>query len=115
MALRPEQIVTGHEFFCIGGVTIHGIIGTRDYNDFLHYEQARGMYINEARWLQMELQLTDEQMLEVHKYSRHGIYRGTPLYTIELRRKEKEERERQNKLRQENYKRTLAFAKLLDS
>ena len=76
--LNPNFIFS-HEFPYIGGTTIHGAIGVRDYN--LHYEEARRCYLKEAQYLQTRLELTDEQMINRTEHRLGATYRG--LDTVE--------------------------------
>ena len=60
--MNTNEMIFKVEYPYVGGVTIHGVIGIRDYN-MTTYEVARGLYIREAKYTQMMLGLTDEQML----------------------------------------------------
>lgn len=68
--MNPKDMIFKHEFYCVGGVTIHGVIGIRDYCNTT-YEDARKRYISEARLTQMLQQLTDEQMLTETKHRKN--------------------------------------------
>ena len=74
-------MIFGHSFFCVGGVTIDGVIGIRDYPDPITYEEARKLYIEETRFIKSQLQLTDEQLANDRSHRLNGTYRG--LYTYE--------------------------------
>lgn len=71
--LNPKFIFT-HETPYIGGITIHGAIGTRDYN--MNYEDARKCYLQEAKHLQAKLGFSDEQMLNETVHRLGATYRG---------------------------------------
>ena len=60
--MTESEIIFGHEWFCIGGLTIKGVIGIRDYPTMTTYDKAAKQYIAEAKRVQMYLQLTDEQL-----------------------------------------------------
>ena len=73
--MKPNDMIFGHEFFCVGGVTIHGVIGTRDYNKMTTYETARKLYIHETDMLQAYLGFTDDQLKNETKHRTNETYR----------------------------------------
>jgi len=58
--MTPNEMIHGHEFYCIGGVTIHGVIGTKDYAHAT-YEQARAKYLQSVKFNDNE-RLLDEHI-----------------------------------------------------
>lgn len=77
--MNTHDMIFKHELFCVGGVTIHGVIGIRDYNELTTYEHARQLYIDEVNTFQMQLGLTDERLLS-SKYRINETYKGLEKY-----------------------------------
>ena len=90
--MNVNDIIFGHEFFCVGGVTIHGVIGIRDFDEMITLDAARLLYIKEVKWLKNYLQLTLGQLLTETFFRRNGVYKGKPLYLLELEKKKREEK-----------------------
>jgi len=72
--MKANDMIFNAEFFCVGGVTIHGVIGIRDYNKVTTLDIARKLYVHEADLLQAKLGLTDEQMLNETAHRTNETY-----------------------------------------
>jgi len=73
--MRTDDFIFGFSYFCVGGVTIRGAIGIRDYPKST-YEQARRLYLTEARLVQANLGLSDKQMLKNMRHRTNETFRG---------------------------------------
>ena len=73
--MTNENFIFGFSFFSVGGVTIRGVIGIRDYPKST-YEQARRLYMTEARLVQANLRLSDKQMIKNTRHRTNETFRG---------------------------------------
>ena len=74
--VNASDMIFRHEFFCVGGVTIHGVIGIRDYPKVTTLDKAQRLYIAETKRIQTYKQLTDEQLKADGEHRTNETYWG---------------------------------------
>jgi len=73
--MNVNDMIFKTEFPCVASVTLHGVIGVRDY-DKKSFEEARACYIRETKYVQAKLGLSDEQLMHGTDHRIGATYRG---------------------------------------
>jgi len=74
------RYIYSHEFYCIGGVSIDGVIGARNYPELITYEDARKLYIYETNYLKAKYRLSDEELFNGTAHKLGATYRGSDTF-----------------------------------
>jgi len=76
--MKTDEMIFSHEPYCVGGITINGVIGVRDYQ--LPFDIARDLYIREVKHIQINHGISNHELKNGTAHRLGATYRGLDTF-----------------------------------